>query len=178
MTFSKPLAPGLKTGYGFLPRELVAPVLRLKGNHDFGSGNLVQHMVHRVLETGDYDRHVDELCEVYRNKRDVLLQMLTEQFAHQDCMSWTEPAGGMYVWLTFPPDFDAGAKSAFMKQCLQEGVLYVPGQFCYVTEGGRSVPSNEARLCYGVASPDQLREATLRLARAFDQVNVEAAAVS
>src|SRR5208283_2478768 len=44
MTFSKPCAPGLKTGYGFLPRQLVTPLLRLKGNHDFGSNNLTQHL--------------------------------------------------------------------------------------------------------------------------------------
>src|SRR5262249_7548993 len=62
MTFSKPLAPGLKTGYAFLPRELMGPLLRLKGNHDFGSNNLTQHLLNRLLDTGAYDRHVAELC--------------------------------------------------------------------------------------------------------------------
>ena len=35
MSFSKSCAPGLKTGYGFLPRGLNEPVLRLKANHDY-----------------------------------------------------------------------------------------------------------------------------------------------
>src|SRR5207237_7780659 len=58
MTFSKPMAPGLKTGYGILPSELVGPLLRFKGNHDFGSSNLTQHVLERVLTRPAYDRHV------------------------------------------------------------------------------------------------------------------------
>src|SRR5262249_36642048 len=81
MTFSKPLAPGLKTGYGLLPRDLMGPLLRLKGNHDFGSNNLTQHLLDRLLATGAYDRHVAELCRVYRRKRDTLLETLAEEFA-------------------------------------------------------------------------------------------------
>src|SRR5262245_16852545 len=64
MTFSKPLAPGLKTGYGLMPRDLVTPFLRLKGNHDFGSNNLTLHLLERLLENGAYDRHVAALCDV------------------------------------------------------------------------------------------------------------------
>ncbi len=68
MTFSKPMAPGLKTGYGIMPSELVAPLLRFKGNHDFGSSNLAQHMLDRLLANGVYERHVEQLREVYRRK--------------------------------------------------------------------------------------------------------------
>src|SRR3712207_9390822 len=42
-TFSKPCAPGLRIGYGLVPRDLMAPLLRLKGSHDFGSANLTQY---------------------------------------------------------------------------------------------------------------------------------------
>ena len=68
--------PGLKTGYSFLPRELVSPLLRIKDNHDFGSNNFTQHLLVRLLDTGAYDRHVARLCQVYRGKRDALLSAL------------------------------------------------------------------------------------------------------
>jgi DNA-binding transcriptional MocR family regulator len=42
--------------------------------------------------------------------------------------------------------------------------LFVPGEFCYVGNG--DVPHTEARLCFGVATPEQLREAAQRLGRA------------
>ncbi len=169
MTFSKPMAPGLKTGYGVLPRDLVAPVLRFKGNHDFGSSNLNQHVLDRLMETGAYDRHVARLRDLYRAKRDVLLEALTEEFPAGAGMRWTRPEGGMYVWLTCPQSVPTGPGSRFMLACLQAGVLYVPGQFCYVKDGG-AAPDTEARLCYGVATHDQLREAIRRLGRAARDV--------
>jgi 2-aminoadipate transaminase len=164
MTFSKPMAPGLKTGYGIMPTELVAPLLRFKGNHDFGSSNLAQHLLNRLLSNGVYERHVDVLREVYRQKRDTILDALTEEFAGSEEMKWTEPQGGMYVWLTHALETDPN--SPFMQACLREGVLYVPGQFCYVNGANGTSLNNEARLCYGVATPAQLHEAVRRLGRA------------
>jgi 2-aminoadipate transaminase len=168
MTFSKPCSPGLKTGYGFLPRELVSPLLRIKGNHDFGSNNFTQHLLDRLLETGAYDRHVARLCEVYRGKRDTLLGALGQEFRRRPGVHWTHPEGGLYVWLSFPPEVDTGPDSRLMQAALREGVLYVPGQFCYETSQNSPVPTCEARLSFGVAPPEQLREAVRRLARAAE----------
>jgi 2-aminoadipate transaminase len=170
MTFSKPLAPGLKTGYGLLPHELVEPLVRLKGNHDFGSNNLTQHLLDRLLATGSYDRHVAELCDVYRGKRDVLLAALAEHFPNpEEGVRWTRPDGGLYVWLTMPPGSDTGTDGPLMRAALRAGVLYVPGQFCYV---GGPAPTNEMRLSFGVAPPEQIREAVRRLARAAQEAGL------
>ena len=166
MTFSKPCAPGLKTGYGFLPRELVTPLLRLKGNHDFGSNNLTQHLLDRLLATGMYDRHVAALRAVYRAKRDALLEALAHEFRSWPEVTWTSPAGGLYVWLSFPRCIDTGPESPFMQAALREGVLYVPGQFCYVNGENGLLPTWEARLSFGVATVEQIREAVARLGRA------------
>jgi 2-aminoadipate transaminase len=80
LSFSKSFSPGLKTGYGLLPRELVAPFLRLKGNDDFGSNNLTQHLLDRLLSSGAYDRQVAALRRVYAAKRDLLLDALQREF--------------------------------------------------------------------------------------------------
>ncbi len=166
MTFSKPCAPGLKTGYGFLPRELVGPLLRLKGNHDFGSNNLTQHLLDRLLETGAYDRHVAKLCAVYRAKRDALLEALSHEFRPWPEVRWTQPQGGLYVWLTFPSDIDTGPDSRLMRAAVRKGVLYVPGQFCYVNGDNGPIPTSEARLSFGVVPLEQIPEAARRLRRA------------
>jgi 2-aminoadipate transaminase len=195
MTFSKSLSPGLKTGYGFLPRELVGPFLRLKGNHDFGSNNLTQHLLDDLLETGAYDRHVALLCDVYRRKRDALLTALNDEFAgnnglHRDVgrisnpshessdgVSWTRPDGGLYVWMTFPSHVSTGPGSPLMDAALKNGVLYVPGQFCYVNGSNGPVPTNEARLSYGVVPLEQIPEAVRRLRHAAVDVGACASLV-
>src|SRR5262249_14994148 len=141
--------------------------LRLKGNHDFGSGNLTQHLLDRLLEMGAYDRHVAELCRVYRRKRDAMLGELADVFRPWPAVSWTQPRGGLYVWVTFPPGVATGPASPLMHAALREGVLFVPGQFCYA-EGNEQGPTfgREARLSFGFVPAESIREAIDRLARA------------
>ncbi|MBN9522188.1 PLP-dependent aminotransferase family protein [bacterium] len=166
-TFSKPLSPGLKLGYALLPSDLVAPVLHLKGNHDFGSANLAQHVVDRLLATGAFDRHVGHLRDVYRAKRDAMLAALDEEFGDVPGASWTVPGGGLYVWLTLPPDVDAGPNGPLVPAALEAGVLYVPGEFGHVADETGGIARNECRLSFGVAEPDRLREGIRRLRKAY-----------
>src|SRR5262249_19794842 len=110
--------------------------------------------------------HVAELCDVYHGKRDTLLEALADEFPTATGVRWTRPNGGLYVWLTFAPGTDAGPQSRLLLSALREGVLYVPRAFCYLEGAGGPVPRNEARLSFGVAEAEQLREGIRRLARA------------
>jgi len=164
MTFSKPLAPGFKTGYGLLPKEVLAAVLRFKGNHDFGSSNLSQMTIDRMWDNGSYHRHVELLRNVYRSKRDAMLDALKTEFPALTGVRWTIPHGGLYVWLTMPEGMETGPESPLMKAALAEGTLYVPGSFCYVK--GSMAKNNEIRLSFGVANEGQIRTGIARLATA------------
>jgi 2-aminoadipate transaminase len=169
-TFSKPCSPGLKTGYGILPRDLVTPLLRLKSNHDFGSNNFTQHLLDRLLSSGAYDAHVEHLRDVYRTKRDALLEALDEEFRDLPGASWTRPGGGLYVWFTFPTGMVSGPSSPLLEAALKEKVLYIPGEYGHLGENIGAKPRNEARLSFGVASAMQLREGARRLRRATQAV--------
>lgn len=171
-TFSKPLSPGMKTGYGFLPDALLGPVLDEKSGHDFGSANLLQHAIYRLLASGRADRHVARLREVYRAKRDAMLAALDEEFGplgRSGEVVWTRPGGGLYVWLTLPAGMNTDLASPLFERCLEAGVIYVPGSFCYFAEPGFGVPRNHMRLSFGVPSVAQSREGIRRLARAVRQ---------
>lgn len=170
MTFSKPLAPGFKTGYGVLPNDILGPVLRFKGNHDFGSSNLSQMTIDRLWENGSYSRHVELLKTVYRAKRDAMLDALSAEFPAVNGVRWTVPHGGLYVWVTMPDAIDTSPDGPLMAAALREGVLYIPGSFCYVK--GASQSNNEMRLSFGVASEEQIREGVARLARAARSVGL------
>ena len=168
-TFSKPFAPGLKTGYGLLPRDLVDPVVLQKGNHDFGSSNLCQHLLLAAMRQGIYQRHVAMLRERYAAKRDAMLAALDEHLAPLAAgrVHWTRPTGGLYVYVTLPEEIDTGPDAALFARALDEGVLYVPGEYCYAPDPTRTAPKHMLRLCYGVASIDKIRLGVERLARAI-----------
>jgi 2-aminoadipate transaminase len=165
-TFSKPCAPGLKTGFALVPRELAEPLSNLKGNHDFGSTNLAQFVIDRLMETGVYRRHVERLRGVYRDKRDRMVEALEREFGDVPGARWTVPAGGLYVYLTLD-GLDTGPGGPLVVAALEAGVLYVPGEYGYVPDEAGRVPKTEIRLCFGVANPDQIPEGVRRLGRAY-----------
>ena len=80
-TFSKPYSPGIRVGWGILPRKLVEPVLAQKGNVDFGSPHFNQVLIAAAMETGLFDRHVTTLRESYRRKLDATLRAAEEHLA-------------------------------------------------------------------------------------------------
>ncbi len=166
-TFSKPFSPGFKTGYGLLPRDLVEPALAQKGNHDFGSNNLSQHLLLAAMKSGLYAQHVATLCKVYAAKRDAMLAALDEHMTSVKGATWTRPTGGLYVYMTLDPAVHTGRSSPLFERCLKEGVLYVPGGYCYGPDATRTVPQNTMRLSFGVSTIEQIHEGIKRLARAI-----------
>ena len=166
-TFSKTFSPGLKTGYGVLPEDLVGPILHLKGNHDFGSSNFNQRMLEHVLLDGAFDRQVVQLRDAYRRKRDVFLEALEGHLGALDgAASWTHPRGGLFVWLTLPEGIDTGRDGPLFRRCVEEGVIYVPGELAHPREPGPR-PTRHARLSFGVPSEAGLVEGVRRLAAAL-----------
>jgi 2-aminoadipate transaminase len=166
-TFSKTFSPGFKLGYGILPESLLGPVLRLKGNQDFGSSQFTQLLVDRLLASGTYDQHVARLRAVYRRKRDVLLRALAGHFApFAGRVSWTRPVGGLFVWLTVSEGVDTGAEGPLFRRALEQGVIYVPGALAFAA-APVPPPRNHARLCFGVPGEADLVEGVRRLAAAL-----------
>src|SRR5262249_35439734 len=110
-TFSKSFSPGLRVGFGVLPRSLIGPVCDRKGNEDFGSANFNQHVAASVFERGLYGEHVEMLRRTYRKKRDAMLAAAEKYFRPLPGVSWVQPHGGLYVWMTLPDLVSAGFES-------------------------------------------------------------------
>ena len=169
-TFSKPFSPGLKTGYGLLPSDLVKAVKLSKGGRDFGSSNFNQHIISRAMTSGAFEAHVEVLRQAYAVKIQAALDALEEHFADIEGVTWTQPSGGLYVWLTLPETIDASRTGPLFDHAIKQGVLFVPGAYCYPKDATRTVPHNTIRLAVSVPNPEQIREGIARLAKAVQQV--------
>ena len=169
-TFSKSFSPGVRVGVGVLPRQLLKSVADLKGNEDFGSSHLAQNVMADVLRSGKYRRHVEQLQDSYRIKRDVMLAAAEEFFGDIDGVSWLQPAGGLYVWMSLPESVHTGFDSRLFEQATTiNKVTYVPGELCYPSSWNKR-PRNQMRLSFGILDPDSLKEGMKRLANAIKEV--------
>jgi 2-aminoadipate transaminase len=173
-TFSKPFAPGIKLGYTALPPDLLEPILHQKGNHDFGSASLCQHIALSALQSGAYLHHVEVLKNAYRLKRDAILQALDSTLSPQHAalntaVSWTVPGGGLYTWLTLPVHVDTSKGSDFFNAAVEAGVLYVPGDYCFHADAAGHLPRNHLRLSFGQVALEQIRPGVERLASVIDR---------
>lgn len=168
-TFSKSYSPGIRVGWGILPEHLVEAVCQLKGNIDFGSPNFSQQLMAKVLELGLYESHIDEVRRGYRPKLAALLQAIESDIAPIDGSNWVAPLGGLYVWLRLPEQLDAGPRGRLFNVAMEEGMFYVPGEYCYPIDG---IPAkrNTMRLSFGVQSADGIRRGIESLKRAMTKV--------
>lgn len=160
-TYSKPFATGVRVGFGLLPEPLLRVVCRLKGNHDFGTSNLLQQLLARALRSGAYARHVRTLRARYARKARLMVGALRAHFP--EAARWQEPRGGMYVWARLPRGVKSGLTSALFRAALARDVLYVPGQLCYADDPTRPKPNHEMRLSFGGATEAEIRAGIERL---------------
>jgi 2-aminoadipate transaminase len=160
-TYSKPFATGVRVGFGVLPEPLLMVVQRVKGNHDFGTSNLLQQLLCRALASCRYKNHLPELQRSYARKAATMTGAMREYFPAG--VSWREPRGGLYVWARLPRSVKSGVNSKLFRSALKHEVLYVPGQLCYADDPTRRRPDHEMRLSFGNATEADILKGIARL---------------
>jgi 2-aminoadipate transaminase len=152
-------------GFGILPEPLFEAAFRLKGNHDFGTCNLVQHLMTAALVSGACEDHLRSLRPRYAQKAQVMGDALKEFCP--EWVRWNEPNGGLYYWVRLPSRMKTGMKSKLFQLALEREVLYVPGALCYADDSSRKKPDCEIRLSFGGATESQIHEGVRRLGKAL-----------
>ena len=166
-TYSKPFASGVRVGFGLLPERLLTVVMRVKGNHDFGSSNLLQQLITRALESCRYENRLPSLRRRYEAKARAMVGSMRDRFP--DVVRWRDPEGGLYVWARLPTSWKSGVKSKLFRAALARDVLYVPGELCYADDPSRGRPNHEMRLSFGGASQANIRTGIQRLGSVLGQ---------
>ncbi len=154
-TFSKSLTPGLRVGWIVAPAHVHGRLVSIKQASDLNSGMLNQIVVEMVARR-ILDSHAPVLRAGYRVRRDAMLDALSRYMP--DGVTWLEPEGGMFVWLTLPPKMDATAlqQAAFE----QARIIFVPGSAFHADGSG----ANTLRLSYSIASSAEIADGIKRLA--------------
>lgn len=159
-SFSKTLASGLRVGWAVAPHGVREKLVLAAEAAVLCPSNFTQGVVSEFLATQPWRHQVEVFRDVYRERRDALLESLD---AHMPPgTTWTRPAGGFYSWLTLPEGLDA---TAMLPRAVSALVAYVPGTGFYVDGQGR----RNLRLSYCYPEPDRIREGVRRLAAVMEQ---------
>jgi len=157
-TFSKTLAPGLRLGWIVAPAEVISKLVQLKQGADLHSSTFVQMVAHEVARDNFLDEHVKLIRRVYCERRDVMLEALSQFFPPE--VTWTRPQGGLFLWVTLPEGADA---QKLFEVAVRENVAFVPGDCFYAPNGHFEEGRRHLRLNFSAAKPDQIREGIRRL---------------
>ena len=158
-SFSKTIASGLRVGWAVAPHGVREKLVLAAEAAVLCPSNYAQLTVSEYLATQPWREQIKTFREVYRERRDALLESL--QALMPEGTTWTVPAGGFYSWLTLPHGLDA---TAMLPRAVANLVAYVPGTGFYVDGQGRQ----NLRLSYCYPEPDRIREGVRRLASVIE----------
>ena len=153
-TFSKLLAPGLRLAWVIAPPEVIRKLVMTKQAADLHTSSFNQYVAYEVAKGGFLDEHVKLIRSVYKERRDVMFEMMEEVFPTG--VTWSRPQGGMFLWGILPEGMDA---AEVLKSALEKKVAFVPGGAFHPRGGGE----NTMRINFSYSSPDVIREGVLRL---------------
>ena len=158
-SFSKTLAAGLRTGWMHAPAPLVLKAELAKQAADLCSSTFDAAVLDAWLSANDYEAHLSRLRGFYRGRKEVLLAAMRESFP-ASC-SFTDPAGGLFTWVSLPEGLDA--KALLPKAVEETRAAYVPGEAFVVGEDGRRF----LRMTFAKEPEENLRLGAARLGAFF-----------
>ena len=162
-TFSKTVAPGLRTAWVVAPKAVQDKLIVAKQAADLHTSSFDQLVLDRYLRDFDNRQHVAKVCAAYGERYRVMHEALTEHMPRG--FRWTQPEGGMFLWLSGPAGFDA---YALFGQAVEHGVAFVPGADFFVGEEG----GNCLRLNFSNARPEDIRTGIARLGALCGEIAV------
>ncbi len=165
-TFSKTLAPGLRLGWIVAPVEVAKKLVQAKQGADLHTGTFSQVVAYEVVADGFLDRHVREIRDKYRQRRDAMLAAMEQYFP--EGVTWTRPQGGLFLWVKLPEGIDC---VELMEEAVEQKVAFVPGTAFYADGRGHDA----LRLTFSYCPTDMIEEGIRRLGTAITRSMKKAA---
>jgi 2-aminoadipate transaminase len=156
-SFSKTVAPGVRTGYFVLPEADAAAFEERAVSTYISPPFLPQAVVAEFVSRGRFEPNLALVREELRSRRDAMLDALSTHAPVGS--SWSHPEGGYFVWL----EIDGADSSALAAAAEREGVTFIAGGGFF--PAGSGAGTRAARLAYSYESPERIAEGIERIAK-------------
>lgn len=141
-TFSKSLSSALRLAYMVLPDELMERFRRELGFYASSVSSVDQVALARLLESGDYERHVNRVRVRAREARDGLVALVRKAFPAGE-VSIEHADAGLYC--TVVAEREAG-ESSFARALTHSSIPFIDISDCFWCADGASVPENSTQI--------------------------------
>ncbi|WP_269524162.1 PLP-dependent aminotransferase family protein [Coraliomargarita parva] len=160
-SFSKSLAPGLRTGW-IAAGRYQDRVARLKFINSIGTPAVTQLALAKYLQSGAYERHLRNMRRRFATQVSQTLEALLESFPEGTAVS--QPQGGCSVWVQLPDHVNALDLHDY---AIKEGISIAPGQlFCPAKD-----IQNRIRISCSHPVTDEVRRAIRKLGSKVKQLS-------
>ena len=160
-TFSKSLSSALRLAYMVLPDELMERFRCELGFYASSVSSVDQVALARLLESGDYERHVNRVRVRAREARDGLAAIVRKAFPAGE-VSIEHADAGLYC--TVVAECEAG-ESSFTRALMHSSIPFIDISDCFWCTDGASVPENSTQILvqYDDLSPKVFNTLELQL---------------
>src|SRR6185295_5013414 len=153
-SFSKTISPVMRLGWLIASEEVFQNAVIAKQAADLHTSTVQQRAAARMLQTFDYDGHIQRLCKVY-GERCQAMRAAIERYFPEGLMA-TRPEGGLFIWVELPEQIDA--EELFI-DAVAEHVAFVPGTSFFASEPRQ----NFMRLNFSNQTPEMIEEGIKRI---------------
>lgn len=160
-TMSKIFVPGFRIGWVVAHEQIIDKLVMAKQNTDLCTSSFVQKIAAKYYDKGYFDKNLEFIISSYREKRNVMLAAFRKYMPKG--VSWTEPEGGLFLFITLPEYMDA---EELFKIAIEENVAFVPGAAFHCDGSGR----NTMRINFSYMSKEMNEEGVRRLANAIKKM--------
>ena len=155
-SFSKTVAPGIRTGYLILPEQLVPAIEELVLSNYVSPAIFVEAALLEFLTSGRFEPNLETVRDGLRLRRDAMLAALGREMP--DGTGWNQPEGGYFLWLDLPGGV---AADTLLARAGEEGVVFINGADFFFHGGGEE----SVRLAFSFATAHEIDEGITRLGR-------------
>ena len=159
-SLSKTVAPGLRVGWMVADAAVLRRCTVAKQTNDLCTSPLAQAVAASYLHSGRYPQAVAKACAEYQRRMLALTEGLKARLG--GLVQFVQPAGGMFVWLTFDQSVDP---QKLFDAAVAANVIFVPGKAFYADNANL----HSMRLSFAGPDVAQIEQAVDRLAQAFAQ---------
>jgi len=153
-TFSKISFPGLRLGWIVARKDIMDKIVLGKQAADLCSPSLTQYIAYEFISRGWLDEYVAVVRREYLKKKNAMISALEQYFPAG--ASWTNPQGGLFVWVKAPEHIDT---TAMFPEAISAKVAYVTGIAFYPHRDDNC----HMRLSFSPVDPEHITEGVHRL---------------